>query len=89
MKLCPGKQMNLFVDNSLLVMGLVPGLVDTSIGDAVWGTYVPEALEAGIFQAKPDPHVIEGGLERIQDAINVYDQGVSAKKIVVEIAKAA
>jgi hypothetical protein len=72
-----------------LVNGLTPGLVDTSIGEAVWGNYITKALELGKFQAKPDPYVIEGGLERIQDGIDMLKKGVSAQKIVVEIAKAA
>ncbi|KAF3393055.1 Zinc-binding alcohol dehydrogenase domain-containing protein cipB [Talaromyces pinophilus] len=71
------------------VNGLLPGLVDTSIGKAVWGNYITKALELGKFQAKPDPYVIEGGLEKIQDGIDILKKGVSAQKIVVEIAKAA
>ncbi|EED24597.1 alcohol dehydrogenase, putative [Talaromyces stipitatus ATCC 10500] len=71
------------------VMGLVPGLVDTNIGDAVWGNYITKALELGKFQAKPDPYVIEGGLEKLQDGLDMLKRGVSAQKIVVEIARAA
>lgn len=57
------------------------------IGRAVWGKYLPEALAAGRFQAKPDPFVIEGGLEKVQEGINLQRAGVSAKKIVIEIAR--
>lgn len=66
-----------------------PGLVDLDIGDAVWRKYIPEALEAGKFQAKPDPEVLEGGLERVQEGINILRKGVSARKIVIEVAKEA
>ncbi|OKL60155.1 hypothetical protein UA08_04906 [Talaromyces atroroseus] len=76
------------VTNSF-VMGLTPGLVDTSIGVAVWHKYLPEALKGGKFQAKPEPFVIEGGLEKIQEGIDMIKKGVSATKIVVEIAKSA
>jgi hypothetical protein len=70
-------------------MGLTPGIVDTSIGEAVWHKYLPEALKVGKFQAKPEPHLITGGLEKIQDGIDLIKKGVSATKIVVEIAPSA
>jgi hypothetical protein len=44
-------------------------------------------LAAGKFHAKPDPLVLEGGLERVQEGINLLRKGVSAKKIVIEVAK--
>lgn len=59
------------------------------VGDALWRKYLPEALAVGKFQAKPDPEILEGGLERVQDGINILRKGVSAKKIVIEIAKKA
>ncbi|KAF4633880.1 hypothetical protein G7Y89_g4234 [Cudoniella acicularis] len=72
----------------VLVNGGDPGLVNLDVGDAVWRKYIPEALAAGKFQAKPDPFVIEGGLEKVQEGIDMLRDGnVSAKKIVIEIAK--
>ena len=68
---------------------LDPGLVDLDIGDAVWQKYVPKALAAGQLQTKPDPQVLEGGLKRVQDGIDLLREGVSAKKLVIEIAKEA
>lgn len=65
------------------------GSIDLDIGDAVWRKFIPEALEAGKFQAKPDPEILEGGLERVQEGINILRKGVSAKKIVIEISKKA
>lgn len=70
-----------------LVNGLDPGLVDLDIGDAVWRKYIPEALATGKFQTKPDPEVLEGGLVRVQEGIDILRKGVSAKKIVIEVAK--
>ena len=32
------------------------------VGTAVWHDFMPMALEAGKFQAKPDPQIIKGGL---------------------------
>jgi hypothetical protein len=53
----------------------------------VWGKYIPQALAAGKFQAKPDPLLIEGGLEMVQEGLDILRKGVSAKKVVVEICK--
>lgn len=54
--------------------------------EAIWHQYLPKALDAGIFQAKPDPLVIQGGLSKVQEGIDMVRQGVSAKKVVIEIA---
>jgi hypothetical protein len=69
----------------LLVNGGDPAFVALEVGDAVWRKYIPEALAAGKFQAKPDP--LKGGLEKVQEGINLLRDGVSAKKIVIEISK--
>jgi hypothetical protein len=55
------------------------------VGNAVWRQYIPEALAAGKFQAKPDPVVMEGGLEKVQEGIDILRKGVSAKKIVINL----
>ncbi|CAI7662623.1 unnamed protein product [Penicillium glandicola] len=73
--------------NAVLVNGLAPGLVNLDVGDAVWRKYLPEALASGKFLAKPDPWIIEGGLERVQDGMDLQKKGVSAKKIVIEVAR--
>jgi hypothetical protein len=66
---------------------LDPGLVAVEVGDAVWRKYIPAALAAGKFQTKPEPLIIKGGLEKVQEGIDLLKDGVSAKKIVIEIAK--
>ncbi|ATZ50911.1 hypothetical protein BCIN_06g03810 [Botrytis cinerea B05.10] len=71
------------------VNGFDIGLVDLDIGDAVFRKYVPEALAKGKYLPKPDPEVLRGGLERVQDGLNLLRKGVSAKKVVIEIAKEA
>jgi hypothetical protein len=38
---------------------------------------------------KPDPEIIEGGLGKVQEGIDIVRKGVSAKKIVIEVAKEA
>lgn len=73
--------------DSTVVNALDPGLVRPDIGAAVWHNFIPGALAAGKFQPKPDPEILEGGLGRVQDGIDILKKGVSAKKIVIEIAK--
>lgn len=51
----------------------------------MWREYIPEALAAGKFQSKPDPVVIEGGLEKVQEGIDLLRKGVSAKKVVINL----
>ncbi|CZR68146.1 related to oxidoreductase [Phialocephala subalpina] len=69
--------------------GLDPGFVDFQLGDYIWKKFIPQALATGKFQAKPDPLILEGGLERVQEGINMLRKGVSAQKIVIEVAKHA
>jgi hypothetical protein len=70
-----------------IVNSLSPGLTAVDIGDAVWRKYIPKALGAGKYQAKPDPFVITGGLEKVQYGIDLLRKGVSAKKLVIEISR--
>lgn len=41
-------------------------------------------LRDGSFMVKPDP-VIQGGLEKCQEALDVYRRGVSAAEVVVAL----
>lgn len=66
--------------------GLDPGLVRLDIGDAIWRKFLPQALAAGKFQAKPDPFILEG-LENVQMGIDMVRKGVSAQKIVIHVIK--
>lgn len=45
---------------------LDPELANLDIGDAVWRKYLPAILAAGKFQAKLEPMILEGGLERFR-----------------------
>ncbi|KAH3957094.1 hypothetical protein HBI56_234080 [Parastagonospora nodorum] len=60
-------------------------LDDKYVGDAVWGKFVPEALEAGALKALPPPVVVGSGLESVQKACDAQRKGVSFGKIVVEL----
>ncbi|KAJ5641638.1 alcohol dehydrogenase [Penicillium lividum] len=76
-----------FPDNvtPCFVICLDPGISAPHVGDAIWHKFMPSALATGIFQAKPDPHIIHGGLSKVQEGIDLQRAGVSAKKIVIEI----
>ena len=69
----------------LPVYGMACVLDEPYTGVPVWREYVPAALEKGILQAKPDAQIIQGGLGKIQQAMDLLKAGVSAKKIVVEL----
>jgi hypothetical protein len=81
----------------MTVNGLVPGFSETEIpdgwgtgaphiGKAIWHNYIPLALQSGQFYAKPDPFILKGGLAKVQEGIDMLKKGVSAKKIVIELA---
>lgn len=61
------------------------GFKNVEVGDAVWRKYIPDALAAGKFHAKPDPLLVRGGLEKVQEGMDILRRGVSARKVVVEI----
>ncbi|KAJ9608189.1 hypothetical protein H2200_007177 [Cladophialophora chaetospira] len=62
-----------------------PGLVPNHVGVEIWRDFVPAALKTGTLQAKPEPKLVDGGLDGIQDAMNLQKKGVSAQKLVVKL----
>ncbi|KAF2235712.1 GroES-like protein [Viridothelium virens] len=58
---------------------------DTCFVKAFWGEFVPAALADGRLKAKPDPIVIKGGLDALQQGVDKQRQGVSAAKVVVDL----
>ena len=67
------------------VFGPSVALDDKYIGDVIWAKWVPEALQKGTLKALPEPIVIKGGLESVQEGLNKQKAGVSFGKIVVEL----
>lgn len=63
------------------IMGIT--LKDNDIGVAVYEHFLPKALEAGSFVPAPEAFVAGQGLESLQDAVDIYRKGTSAKKVVV------
>ncbi|EGY16814.1 uncharacterized protein VDAG_07978 [Verticillium dahliae VdLs.17] len=53
--------------------------------DAVWGTWVPEAMASGSLQFKPEPVVVGQGLGSTQDGLDRLKRGVLAQKLVVRV----
>lgn len=58
---------------------------DTEVSKAVYGDYLPKALQDGSFKAMPKATVIGNGLESIQAGFDKLKQGVSATKLVVSL----
>lgn len=51
----------------------------------VWRDFLEIGLEKGVMQAKPDAYVLKGGLERLEEGLELVRKGMSAKKVVVEL----
>ncbi|KAG5799597.1 hypothetical protein H9Q69_001435 [Fusarium xylarioides] len=64
---------------------LSTSIINTPVAKAVFGDYIPAALEQGKFKAVPEAEVVGKGLEAVQLGINTLAKGVSAKKIVVAL----
>ncbi|KAK3725941.1 hypothetical protein LTR37_000089 [Vermiconidia calcicola] len=60
-------------------------LKGTEVGPAIWQQWVPAALANGTLKCKPDAYVVGQGLEKIQEAVDAWKSGASARKYVVEI----
>ncbi|KAK9235659.1 putative alcohol dehydrogenase [Lipomyces kononenkoae] len=59
------------------------GLRHNEVGDAIFGDFLPKALEAQKYICAPEPQVVGKGLEHIQAGFELLKEGVSAKKVVV------
>ena len=51
----------------------------------LWAEFIPKALESGQIKCVPEPLVIGEGLESIQKGVDKNKEGVSAKKVVVNL----
>jgi NADPH:quinone reductase-like Zn-dependent oxidoreductase len=60
-------------------------LAFNDIGKAMWEDFLPTALAEGRFVPKPDVLKVEGGLEMVQEALEIQKKGVSAKKVVLSL----
>lgn len=55
------------------------------VAKAVWGDYVPAALEAGTLLPRPKELIIGNGLYYIQGGLDLNKKGVSAAKVVITL----
>lgn len=65
----------------------VNGRADTGVGvwRAIWADFMGKGLRERKLRAKLDPFVLKGGLERLEEAVDMVRKGVSATKVVVEV----
>ena len=69
--------------DEVIVWGLAPG--SNEVGPAIWWDWVGKALEEGSLKSAPQMEIVGKGLEHVQAAFDRYKQGVSGRKIVVEL----
>lgn len=60
-------------------------LIDGDVAKAIYGDFLPSALEQGSYVPKPEPQIVGHGLDQIQGAFELGKRGVSAKKLVVTV----
>lgn len=60
--------------------------VNPELTAPIWSDYLGQALEEGKLRAVPEPLVIGKGLESVQKGLDKNKAGVSAKKVIVELA---
>lgn len=51
----------------------------------MWKDYLPQAMQQGKLKCVPEPLVIGKGLESLQKGCDKNKEGVSAKKVVIEL----
>lgn len=59
------------------------GLRNHGLSKTIYEDFLPKALRARSFVPAPDPLIVGRGLEYVQEALDLYVKGVSAKKVVV------
>lgn len=58
---------------------------EPEVAKKVWVEFLPKALAEGTFRAAPKPLVVGKGLNNVQKALDRQKEGVSARKVVVEL----
>ncbi|KAF7358928.1 hypothetical protein MSAN_01233200 [Mycena sanguinolenta] len=65
---------------------LSTSIAENEVGRVVFGVWLEAALADGSMKCRPHCDVVGKGLEGVQGALDIMFKGVSAKKLVVEIA---
>lgn len=58
---------------------------EPEVAQAIWGDYVPAALEAGTLEPRPRELVVGRGLYFVQNGLDTNKAGVSAAKVVITL----
>ena len=74
-----------------MLAGIKSAIVDVSVtytnglAKYIFNDFTPKALESGVLVPAPEPKVIGHGLDKLQEAMDIQRNGVSAVKIVVTL----
>ncbi|TGO21453.1 hypothetical protein BPAE_0218g00050 [Botrytis paeoniae] len=68
---------NAFVESSTVAMN--------GVGKEIFGDFLSEALEKGVFVAAPEAMVVGNGLGSVEKGIEIQRKGVSARKVVISL----
>lgn len=60
-------------------------LAHNGLGKSIYADFLGQALEMGLYLCKPEPMVVGKGLEKLQEALDIQKNGVSAKKVVLSL----
>ena len=60
-------------------------LAQNGLGKIIYADFLGQALEKGLYLCKPEPTVVGEGLEKLQKALDIQKNGVSAKKVVLSL----
>lgn len=60
-------------------------LMANEVGELIYKDFLPGALANGEYVAAPEPQVVGKGLEYVQEAMDMHQKGVSARKLVVSL----
>ena len=65
------------------VLGLA--LSEDRVVEHVWKKWMPHALKSGQLKCLPDAEIVGYGIDKVNQACELIQQGVSGKKLVVVI----
>lgn len=60
-------------------------LMVNEVSKLIYEDFLPDALANGDYIAAPEPQVVGKGLEHVQEALDMHQKGVSAKKLVLSL----
>lgn len=70
---------------SKVVYAPFQGPAEKDVSQAIWGKYLPQALQQGTLKPAQPALVAGKGLEEVHEPIDLLKKGVSWQKVVVEV----